>query len=67
MSVTQALKAPEVFILSVQDYNVGVEATRDVRAFRELYRRYGLNLANPDIINRGPGLFGKFFNSNRKS
>lgn len=67
MSVTQALRAPEVFILSVQDYNVGVEATRDVRAFRELYRRYGLNLANPDIINRGPGLFGKFFNSNRKN
>lgn len=67
MSVTQAMKAPEIFILSVQDYNVGVEATRDVRAFRELYRRYGLNLSNPDIINRGPGLFGKFFNSNRKS
>ncbi len=67
MGVCQFVKAPEVFILSVQDYNVGVEAARDVRAFRELYRRYGLNLANPDVINRGPGLFGKFFGNNRKS
>jgi hypothetical protein len=67
MSVTQALKAPEVFILSVQDYNVGVEATRDVRAFRELYRRYGVNLTNPDVINRGPGLFGKFFQPSKKN
>lgn len=66
MSVTQHLRAPEVFVLSVQDYNVGVEATRDVRAFREIYRRYGLNLSNADIINRGPSLFGKFFTSQRK-
>lgn len=66
MSVTQQLRAPEVFVLSVQDYNVGVEATRDVRAFREIYRRYGLNLSNADIITRGPGLFGKFFTSTRK-
>jgi len=66
MGVCQLVKAPEVFVLSVQDYNVGVEAARDVRAFREIYRRYGLNLSNPDIINRGPGLFGKFFGNNRK-
>jgi hypothetical protein len=67
MGVCQLVKAPEVFVLSVQDYNIGVEAARDVRAFREIYRRYGLNLSNPDIINRGPGLFGKFFSNNRKS
>lgn len=65
MGVCQALRAPEVFLLSVQDYNVGVEATRELRSFRELYRRYGLNLANPDVISRGPGLFGKFFNPTR--
>ncbi len=67
MGVCIALKSPEVFVLSVQDYNVGVEAARDVRAFRELFRRYGLNLSNPDIISRGPGLFGKFFGNNRKT
>ena len=66
MGVCQHVKAPEVFVLSVQDYNVGVDAARDVRAFREIYRRYGLNLANPDVISRGPGLFGKFFGNNRK-
>ena len=67
MGVCQLVKAPEVFVLSVQDYNVGVEAARDVRTFREIYRRYGLNLANPDVISRGPGLFSKFFGNNRKT
>ena len=52
---------PEVFVLSVQDYNIGIEAARDVRAFRELLRRYGINLPNPEIINKGPGLMGRLF------
>lgn len=63
MGVCQLVRAPEVFVLSVQDYNVGAEAARDVRTYREIYRRYGLVLANPDVINRAPGLFGKFFNN----
>jgi hypothetical protein len=63
MGVCQFTNSPEVFVLSIQDYNVGVEAARDVRTFREIFRRYGLILANPDVINRAPGLFGKFFNN----
>lgn len=61
LSVCQDLRSPEVFVLSVQDYNIGVEAARDVKAFRELFRRYGVNIPNPDIINKGSGLIGRWF------
>src|SRR5690606_35896412 len=33
------LESPEVFILSVQDYNLGLEATSDLRGFRDIFRR----------------------------
>lgn len=61
LAVCQKVNGPEVFVLSIQDYNIGVEAARDVRTFRELFRRYGLDIANPEVINRGPGLLGRFF------
>lgn len=61
LGVCQKVHGPEVFVLSVQDYNIGVEAARDVRAFRELFRRYGLNIPNPEIINKGPGLISRLF------
>lgn len=61
LAVCQKLQAPEVFVLSVQDYNIGVEAARDVRAFRELFRRYGSAIHNPEIINKGPGIIGRLF------
>jgi hypothetical protein len=61
LGVCQSLQSPEVSMLSVQDYNVGVEAAGDTRAFRELFRRYGLNIPNPDIISRTPGLLGRIF------
>ncbi len=61
LAVCQSLQSPEVSMLSVQDYNVGVEAAGDVRTFRELFRRYGLNIPNPEIISRTPGLLGRIF------
>lgn len=61
LAVCQKLHGPEVFVLSVQDYNIGVEAARDVKAFRELFRRYGSSIHNPEIINKGPGLIGRLF------
>jgi hypothetical protein len=61
LGVCQALQSPEVSMLSVQDYNVGVEAAGDARTFRELFRRYGVTIPNPEIINRSPGLLGRIF------
>ncbi len=61
LAICQRLQGPEVFVLSVQDYNIGVEAAKDVRAFRELFRRYGINISNPEVIHKAPGLIGRLF------
>ncbi len=61
LGVCQAVGAPEVFLISVPDYNIGVEAARDVRAYREIFRRYGVVISNSEVIGRTPGLMGRFF------
>lgn len=62
LATCQRVRGAEVFVLSIHDYNIGVEAARDVRAFRELFRRYGINMPNPDVINKASkGLMGRFF------
>lgn len=61
LKVCTELQAPEVFVLSVTDYNSGVEGTRDVRNFREIYRRFGHALVNPEFKREKTGLFSKFF------
>lgn len=61
IKVCTELQAPEVFVLSVVDYNSGVEGTRDVRNFREIYRRFGHVLENPEFKREKTGLFSKFF------
>ncbi|MFZ4712308.1 MAG: hypothetical protein ACOYL6_01235 [Bacteriovoracaceae bacterium] len=56
------LESPEVFVLSSIDYNSGVEGTRDIRNFREIYRRFGHSLLNPQIKKeKASNFFSKFF------
>lgn len=66
LTVCMTLGAPEVFVLSVQDYNIGVEAARDMRIYRELFRRYGISIPNPEVIQRPGGLLGRLFQGGRK-
>lgn len=61
LAVCQAVGAPEVFLVSVPDYNIGVESARDLRAFREIFRRYGVAIPNAEVIGRPQGLMGRFF------
>jgi hypothetical protein len=55
------LKAPEVFVLSVQDYNTGMESVRDLRNFRELFRRFGNCLSTPGNPYDKQGKFSSLF------
>jgi len=57
------LEAPEVFILSVQDYNLGLEATSDLRGFRDIFRRYGSVVENPELKDKKKNLFSKILGS----
>ena len=55
------LAAPEIFILSAQDYNIGLDSCNDVRSFKEIFRRYGTCITNPESGSKKKNLFNKFF------
>lgn len=55
------LSAPEIFILSVQDYNIGLDSCNDIRSFKEIFRRYGSCIANPHSSLKKKNLFSKIF------
>lgn len=55
------LSAPEIFILSAQDYNIGLDSCNDIRSFREIFRRYGTSIANPESGQKKKNIFGKIF------
>lgn len=48
-----------VFLLSVNDFNVGIETCHDLSSFKEIFKRYG-QLISESEDNEG-NLFGKFF------
>lgn len=60
LDVCKEVAAPEVFILSAQDYNLGIDSSPDMRNFRELFRRYGTCVDNPEK-SRKKNVFGKLF------
>lgn len=63
VEVCKDLSAPEIFILSAQDYNIGLDSCNDVRSFREVFRRYGTVIENPEGSRRPKNIFGKLFDS----
>lgn len=61
IEVCKDLSAPEIFILSAQDYNIGLDSSSDVRSFREIFRRYGTAIENPESGQKKRNIFGKIF------
>jgi predicted amidohydrolase len=62
LEVCKEVAAPEVFILSTQDYNIGLDTCADIRGFREIFRRYGNIIENPDQNKKKNNIFNKLFN-----
>lgn len=62
LDVCKEVAAPEVFILSSQDYNIGLDTCSDIRGFREIFRRYGNVIENPDQSKKKNNIFNKLFN-----
>jgi hypothetical protein len=50
-----------IFLLSVNDYNIGIESCHDILAFKEIFSRYGTELDNSSSDKTDRGLFSKFF------
>lgn len=61
LRVSQELKEDEVRLISVQDYNIGVDGAKDAGTFREIFEKYGELVVNEEAP-RKKGFFGKFFN-----
>jgi len=57
--------APEIFLLSTQDYNQHILAAKDARAYREFFRRYGECIQNPDVSSR-KSVLSRLFNRENK-
>jgi len=62
IDICKEVSAPEVFLLSAQDYNIGLDSCNDIRSFKEIFRRYGTSIENPDGGHRKKNIFGKLFN-----
>ena len=58
--VAEELQAPQVRVISVQDYNIGVDGAKDLKTYREFFNKYGETLINEQAVKK-KGLFGKFF------
>jgi hypothetical protein len=60
LRVAEEVEAQQVRLISVQDYNIGVDGAKDLKTYRELFGKYGEALIN-DQVTKKKGLFGKFF------
>lgn len=61
LELCSELEAPEIFLLSTEDYNDHIGQIRDARSFREFFRRFGECIPNPEFLNAKKGVFNRFF------
>lgn len=59
LRVCQEQGAREVRLLSVQDYNIGLDGAKDLATFNAIFKKYGESVINETA--RKKGLFSKFF------
>lgn len=58
--VAEELQAPHVRLISVQDYNIGVDGAKDLKSYKEFFGKFGETVINEQLVKK-KGLFGKFF------
>ena len=59
LRVCQETSEKEVRLLSVQDYNIGLDGAKDLKSFQNVFSKYGEVVVNESA--RKKGLFGKLF------
>ncbi|WP_408097461.1 hypothetical protein ACJVC5_00715 [Peredibacter sp. HCB2-198] len=60
LRVSQELNAPDVQLISVQDYNIGLDGAKDLASFQSIFQKYGEKIIN-EAAQKRKGLFGKLF------
>lgn len=59
LRVCQELSQKEVRLISVQDYNIGLDGAKDLSTFNLIFSKYGDVIINES--SKKKGLFGKIF------
>lgn len=59
LRLCQEVSAKEVRLISVQDYNIGLDGARDMESFKAIFSKYGEVVENEAA--RKKGFFGKLF------
>lgn len=59
LRVSEELSSREVRMISVQDYNIGLDGARDLNSYKAIFSRYGELIINETVKKKG--LFGKLF------
>lgn len=59
LRVCQELSVREVRLISVQDYNIGIDGAKDLKSYQTIFERYGELLINESVKKKG--LLSKIF------
>jgi hypothetical protein len=58
--LAEELDAPQVRIISVQDYNIGIDGAKDLKSLKDIFAKYGELLMNESRMKK-KNFFGKLF------
>lgn len=61
LRVCQDLQAEEVRMISVQDFNIGIDGATDLNSFRDIFKKFGELVINEEAPRKKGGLFSKLF------
>lgn len=60
LRVAEEFGEPSVQLISVQDYNIGLDGARDLKGFQGIFQKYGEKIVNESASSK-KGFFSKFF------
>lgn len=60
LRVCQELTCPEVRLISIQDYNIGIDGARDLGSFQSIFSKFGELVVN-EMMTKKKSFLGKFF------
>lgn len=60
LRVAQELTLPDVRLISVQDYNIGLDGAKDLASLKKVFQQFGDLIANENTSKK-KSIFGKLF------
>lgn len=60
LRVTEETEANQVRLLSVQDFNIGVDGSKGIKSFQNIFQKFGDVIQNPNAKAK-KGILGKIF------